>query len=87
MPIVLYVQYVPVLRIRIRYLRIRILEFFPNPDPDPGQKHIFKGNNKILGESLVFNQKSRYFNFVFNQKSMYVPTGIFLNREVIWFNF
>ena len=48
------------LRIRIRFLRIRILEFFP--DPDPGQKHIFlKGNNKILGDIFVFNQKSRYF--------------------------
>ena len=30
-----------VLRIRIRFLRIRILEFFSDPDP---------GNNKILGE-------------------------------------
>ena len=34
-------------------------------NPDPGKKkHIFKGNNKILGEIFVFNQKSRYHNLL-----------------------
>ena len=76
-----------VFRIRIHFLRIRIQDFFPNPDPDldPGYRiriqaknpNYFKRNNKILGKFFVFNPKSRYFIFVFNQSS----TSILLNRE------
>ena len=65
-------------RIRIRFLRIRILDF--SPDPDPGNKNkIFKGKNKILGEIFVLNPKSRYF-FLFSTNQV----GILLNRELLF---
>ena len=52
---------------------------FCNPDPDPEAKtHFFKGNNKILAEIFIFNQKNRYFIFVFNQKSRYYCLVSFL---------
>jgi len=44
-----------VLRIGIRLLRIRILEFFGNPDPDPEKKttHFYEGNKKMWGDILL----------------------------------
>ena len=54
--------YIAVLRIRIRFLQIRILEFIPNPDPDTGQKHIFsKAITKFWEKFLFSTKKSRYF--------------------------
>ena len=55
--------FLQVLRIRICFLRIQILEFFPIRI----QAKKIKGNYKILEEIFVFN--CRYFIFVFNQSS------------------
>ena len=46
--------------------------FFPDPGAGSRQQQknkIFQSQNKILGEILVSNPKSRYFIFVFNQSS------------------
>ena len=47
-----------VFRIRIRFLRIRILDFFRIRIQATKNK-FFKGKNKILGEIFVLNPKSR----------------------------
>ena len=81
-----------VFRIRIHFLRIRIQDFFPNPDPgsririlnpDPGNKHLFfQSKSKIYVEIFVFNPKvPTYFIFVFNQSSRY---PILLNRGLLF---
>ena len=46
-----------VLRIRILFLRIRILEFFSNPDPDPGHRHIFSKAITKFWEKYLFSTK------------------------------
>ena len=74
-------------RIRIHFLRIRILDSFPIPDPDFGSRiriqvtknKFFQSKNKILGEILVFNQKlGILLLFSTNQ------VGILLNRELLF---
>jgi len=62
----------PVFRIRINFLRIRILDF--SLSPDPGREKKFRGKNKILGENFVFNPKSTVgilFLFSTNQVGRY----------------
>ena len=56
--------------IRIRFLQIRILEFFVNPDPDPGNKKKCQRQQQNFGRNFCL-QPNRYFIFVFNQSSRY----------------
>ena len=71
------------LRIRIRFLKIRILEFFPNPDPDPGKKtQIFSKAVTKFWEKLLFSTQKVGILFLFSTNQ--VGTGIVLNRELLF---
>ena len=68
------------LRIRISFLRIRILEFFPNPDPDPGQKHIFAKAKTKFWEKFLFSTQKVGILFLFSTNQV----GILVNIELLF---
>ena len=76
----------PVLRTRICFLRIRILEFFSNPDPDsdPDKKtQMFSKAITKFGEKFLFSIQKVGILFLFQQPSRYfTKQGTF-----IWYNF
>jgi len=72
-----------------RYLTTSVSDpdsFFTDPDTEflppiriqiqEKKTNFFKGKNKILGETFVFNPKRRFFIFVFNQQVGRYFTGI-----------
>ena len=73
-------------RIRIRFLRIRILDFSPNPDPSRQQKTNFSKAKTKFWEKFLFSTQKFGILFLFSTNHV----GILLNRErlfgiIIWY--
>jgi len=68
-----------VFQIRICFLRIRILDFFPNPDPDPGNKKlIFQRQKQNFGRNFCFQTQKVGILFLFSTNQV----DILLNKEL-----
>ena len=68
-PVLAFSSFVLMVVLEVRFISSSVADpdsCFTDPDPgiffQPRQKtHFSKGNNKIMGEIIVFNKKSRYF--------------------------
>ena len=65
----------------LQFFRIRILDFFPNPDPDPGKnKTIFLKAKTKFWEKFLFSTQKVGILFLFSTNQV----GILLNRELLF---
>ena len=72
----------PVFQIRIHFLRIRIQDFFPNPDPNPArqQKTNFSKAKTKFWEKFCFSTQKGGILFLFSTNQV----GILFNRELLF---